>query len=87
MDSNEKSLTTLERMAAGQMGTVVQIYGGRGFVNRLQALGIRPGKRVTKVSSMFLRGPITIQIDSAQFALSRGMARRILVELNTMGKR
>ena len=87
MDMNGKSLTTLDRMAAGQAGTVAQISGGRGFVNRLQALGIRPGKRITKVSAMFMRGPITIQMDNAQFALGLGMARRILVELNSEGRR
>lgn len=51
------------------------------MINRLSALGIRPGKRVTKVSSMFMRGPVTIQVGNAQVAIGFGMAKRILVEL------
>ena len=73
---------TLARMQAGQGGTVVQIQGGHGLVNRLNALGIRPGKRITKISSMLMRGPVTIQVDRAQVAIGFGMAKRIIVELD-----
>jgi len=72
---------TLPRMQAGQSGIVVQIQGGRGLISRLNALGIRPGKRITKVSSMLMRGPVTIQVDGAQVAIGFGMANRIIVEL------
>jgi ferrous iron transport protein A len=71
---------TLARMRAGQSGIVIEIRGGHGMVNRLSALGIRPGKRVTKVSGGFMRGPVTIQVDRAQVAIGFGMARRIMVE-------
>jgi len=67
-------------MEAGQSGIVVQIQGGRGLINRLSALGIRPGQRLTKVSSMFMRGPVTIQVGTAQVAIGFGMANRIIVE-------
>ena len=72
---------TLVRMQTGQSGIVVQIQGGRGLANRLSALGIRPGKRITKVGSTFMRGPVTIQVDRAQVAIGFGMAGRIVVEL------
>lgn len=72
----------LARMQTGQSGMVVQIQGGRGLVNRLNALGIRPGKRITKVSSMLMRGPVTILVDRAQVAIGFGMASRIIVELD-----
>ena len=73
--------TTLAGMQTGQSGVVVQIQGGHGLVNRLNSLGIRPGKRITKASSMIMRGPITIEVDRAQVAIGFGMARRIIVEL------
>ena len=57
-------IVTLRQMQSGQSGKVVQIQGGFGLVNRLSALGIRPGKRITKVSSMLMRGPVTIQLGS-----------------------
>ena len=72
----------LSRVEAGQSGIVVQIQGGRGLINRLSALGIRPGQRVTKVSSMFMRGPVTIQVGNAQVAIGFGMANRIIIELD-----
>ncbi|UCG09849.1 MAG: ferrous iron transport protein A [Dehalococcoidia bacterium] len=71
----------LVRMQAGQSGKVVEIQGGHGMVNRLSALGIRPGKRITKVSAMLMRGPVTIQVDRAQVAVGFGMASRIIVEV------
>jgi len=73
--------TSLVRMQAGQSGKVVEIQGGHGMVNRLSALGIRPGKRITKVGSMLMRGPVTIQVDRAQVAVGFGMASRIIVEV------
>ena len=76
----EGKQTTLAGMQIGQSGVVVQIQGGHGLVNRLNSLGIRPGKRITKTSSMIMRGPVTIQVDRAQVAIGFGMARRIIVE-------
>ena len=78
----DRKQVTLVRMQTGQSGVVVQIRGGYGMVNRLSALGIRPGKRITKVSSMFMRGPVTIQVDRVQVAIGFGMAGRIIVELD-----
>ena len=73
---------TLARMQIGQSGVVVQIQGGHRLINRLNSLGIRPGKRVIKVSSMFMRGPVTIEVDRAQVAIGFGMANRLIVELD-----
>ena len=76
----DKKQITLAQVRAGQTGTVVQIQGGHGLVSRLSALGIRPGKKITKISSMLMRGPVTIQVDRAQVAIGFGMAKKILVE-------
>lgn len=75
----EKKLTTLLQMAKGQRGTVLQLKGGRGLVNRLNALGIIPGKKITKVSAMLMRGPVTVEVDRIQIAIGFGMARKIFV--------
>jgi ferrous iron transport protein A len=72
----------LARMKTGRSGNVVRIEGGRGLVNRLSALGVRPGRRITKVGSMFMRGPVTIQLGNAQVAVGFGMANKIIVELD-----
>jgi len=73
---------TLAQMQTGQKGRVVEILGGRWIINRLNVLGIRPGRRITKISAMFMRGPVTVQIGMAQVAIGFGMARRIIVELD-----
>lgn len=72
---------TLRQMQAGQSGIVAQIQGGHGLINRLSALGIRPGKKIIKVGSMFMRGPVTVQIDSTQVAIGFGMANKVIVEV------
>jgi len=82
---------TVRQMQPGQSGTVVQILEGHGhhrgrghgygFVDRLHSLGIRPGRRITKVSGMFMRGPVTLQVGRAQVAIGYGMAGKILVEV------
>jgi len=68
-------------MEIGQTGTVIGILGGRGLMRRLEALDIRPGKKVTKVSSTLFRGPVTLRVDNAQLAIGFGMANRIIVEV------
>ena len=72
-------------MGVGQTGTVVQVLGGWGMVRRLDAMGIRPGKKVTKVSSVLFRGPVTLRVDHSQVAIGFGMANRILVEVDILG--
>jgi len=75
-------IVTLRQMQSGQSGKVVEIQGGHGLVNRLNALGVRPGKKITKVSSMLMRGPVTIQSGNTRIAVGFGMANKIIVELD-----
>jgi ferrous iron transport protein A len=75
----ERSLT-LAGMKAGQSGIVGQIPSGYGIIKRLGALGIRPGLKVTKVNSSFMRGPVTVQFGNTQVAIGYGMANRIVIE-------
>lgn len=81
-DNNTRKQTTLARMGSGKTGTVLEILGGRGLTMRLHALGIRPGKRITKVSGMFGHGPVTVQVDTMQIAIGFGMAEKIIVEID-----
>lgn len=66
-------------MKDGQEGTVAEIIGGGGLVERLTSMGIRPGKSIKRLCGMFLNGPITICMDNTQLALGRGIASKILV--------
>ena len=80
---SQKIQLALSQMQSDQTGTVIQILGGRGLIRRLDALGIRPGKKVTKISSTLFRGPITLRTNQTQVALGFGMANKILVEIDT----
>lgn len=69
----------LDEMLPGQTGIVKRFSGGPGFIRRLQSMGIREGKEVKKISNQFWRGPVTIEIDSRQFSIGRGMSAKISV--------
>ena len=71
----------LTKLQPGKSATVVEIQGGHNMLKKVQSMGIRPGKRITKVSSHFWRGPQTIQIGKARVAVGYGMAERIFVEV------
>lgn len=70
----------LTQLQGGESGVVINIQGGYGLTRRLESLGIRVGKKVTKVSSQLMRGPVTVRMDNSEVAIGFGMARKILVE-------
>ncbi len=77
-----KSTTiALSRMKARQEGVVVEIHGGRGLIQRLDAMGIRIGVRIIKLSAQFMQGPVIAKAGATQIALGFGMAQKIIVSL------
>jgi ferrous iron transport protein A len=82
MTMNQNEQLTMADMKTGQTGTVVGVLGGHGLIRRLDALGIRPGKKVTKINSTLFHGPVTLKVDNAQVAVGFGMARKIVVEVD-----
>jgi len=79
---SEKTETTLGMMRTGDSGVVSHMTGGRNMINRLDALGIRQGKRIIKLSSMFMKGPVTIKFDEVQVAIGYRMANKIVIKLD-----
>jgi ferrous iron transport protein A len=75
----EGQMVTLAQLKTGQSATVFEIKGGRRLADRLNSLGIIPGKKITKTSSMLMRGPVTIEVDRAEVAIGFGMANKIIV--------
>lgn len=76
----------LVQMRPGQKGRIVEINGGYGLACKLEALGIRTGKEITKISAQWMRGPVLLQQGHTQAALGFGMASRVLVEVNGENK-
>lgn len=70
----------LTQLKEGQSGIVMKIDGGLGLIRRLESLGLREGKKVTKVSSQLMRGPVTVRIGNSQIAIGFGMARKIILQ-------
>jgi ferrous iron transport protein A len=80
MAKYQEGQLTLTEMKTGQTGIVIEVLGGHGLIRRLDALGIRPGRKVTKLSSTLFRGPVMLRVDNTQVAVGFGMARKITVE-------
>jgi ferrous iron transport protein A len=76
----QADVVTLAQLKSGQSATVVDIQGGRRMTDRLNGLGITPGKKITKTSAMLMRGPITIEVDRVEVAIGFGMASKVVVK-------
>jgi len=74
-------LVALSDMTTGQAGVIREVTGGFGLVRRLNALGIRPGKAVVRLTTHLWGGPVLVRIDTRTIAVGFGMARRVLVEV------
>lgn len=71
----------LTEMEAGSKGLVMDVEGGHGLKARLDALGIRTGVKITKISGQLMRGPIIVRVGTTQIAIGFGMAARVIVEV------
>ena len=81
MSKTKANRISLAQMRPGQKGKIVEINGGFGLAHKLDALGIRTGKEITKISEQLMRGPILLQQDRTQAAVGFGMASKVLVEI------
>ena len=72
----------LVEMKPGQSGVISSVRGGFGFVEKLSHIGLRKGKVIKKISSVFSCGPVAVCVDNFQVAVGYGKAIRIMVEVN-----
>ena len=82
-DSTKKTkhILPLAQMEIDQQGIISALNGGANFNARLQALNLRIGKRIKKISSSPFRGPVVVEVDNARVALGHGMAGKVMVEV------
>lgn len=81
MTEAAQKIIPLTQMEAGQGGVVVGIAGGHGVSRRLENMGVITGRKITKVSGMFMGGPVTVRVGQTQAGIGFGMASKIMVEL------
>ena len=78
---NNREVLSLGRMSQGEAGIIIEIEGGREFLNRLDAMGLRVGCKVKKISGQLMKGPVTVMVGSTHTAIGFGMSQKILVEV------
>jgi ferrous iron transport protein A len=71
----------LTSLPAGVEATIVEFVGGHGMSRRLSSMGLIPGKKVTRISTMLMKGPVHVKVGQAEIALGQGMARHVLVSI------
>ncbi|MDN4186413.1 MAG: FeoA family protein [Dehalococcoides mccartyi] len=76
-----QQIVSLANLKNGSRARVCSIEGGTAVNNRLSALGLRPGKELTKISAMSFKGPVTVKVDGTQLAMGHGMASKVMVEV------
>ena len=72
-------VTPLSMMPTGSTGRVVAFRGGYGSMRRMMEMGITPGAIIRVINNSV--GPILVEVRGAVYALGRGMASKVLVEL------
>lgn len=72
------SLLTLEKNNSAK---IVKIDGGTVVQKKLESLGLRLGGKIKKLSSSVFGGPVVIRAGRTHIAIGRGMANKIIVEL------
>ncbi len=71
---------TLNALDDGTCAVISEMPAGE-CGQRLEALGLYPGKVITKVSGMPFRGPVTILLDQRQIAIGHGVSSRLMVDV------
>jgi len=69
-------------MKEHERGCVIEISGDAELAKKLKAIGIHPGRQVTKRTPKGYNGPITIEVMGSKVALGRGMAKKISVKVS-----
>ena len=71
----------LIELETGKKGKILRLEGGSGFRRNIYSRGIREGKILEVVTRHPFSGPIVFKIDGRETAIGRGMAGRIVVEV------
>lgn len=73
-------MVALNELPVGKKGIIKTISGGLGLIQKLDVLGIHEGTEITKVSTQWMRGPVTIRYGNNEVAIGHKMAMKIMVE-------
>jgi len=66
-------------LKTSEKAEIITFEGGQTLKRRLEEMGIRPGKIISKISSQPVSGPVTVSVDGQQTAIGRKMAAKVIV--------
>ena len=69
----------LANLRDGEQAVIESVLGGSQMQARLENMGLRPGKTVTKLSAMPSGGPVMVECGGSRIALGRQIAQSVLV--------
>ncbi len=72
-------MSTLDTLASGQCGTIVNLEGDDGITRRLMELGFLPGTKVEVIGFAPLGDPVAVFVRGSRMAIRLRDARRIQV--------
>lgn len=72
-------VTRLSLVESGKVVKIISIDAGMGLARRLMEMGMFVGSTVTVVEQSFSH--VIVDVRGARFALGRGMANKIIVEV------
>ena len=66
----------------GQRAIIISILGGKISTKRLADLGLTPGAKIKVLRKTLFSGPVQVEVCGSKLVLGRGLASKIIVELN-----
>ena len=74
--------TILTDLKDGQRAIIISILGGKTSTKRLADLGLTPGAEIKVLRKTLFSGPLQVEVRGSKLVLGRGLASKIIVELN-----
>ncbi len=68
-------------LETGETAVIKSITGGHGFRTKLEEMGFSLGSKVCNIKNDGF-GPLIVSVMDSRIALGRGMAQKLLVEIN-----
>ena len=78
-----KPMKTLLQISPGVSVRIVDFYGGVNLRSKLTQYGIYPGDCLRLLRKAPLGGPILVECNEREIALGRGVADKIIVEIDS----
>lgn len=72
---------SLVELVKDTVAVIEKVEGGTRMQRKLEDMGLRPGIKIMKKAGQPFKGPIIIQVGTAQVAIGHGMAEKIKVKV------